>query len=294
MRPVVADMRHNVLGTGGGFGLQLGQDLFFEVVVLEIGVWQGLHCTGQFEQALFFTSQSIVAEFALVGSLQQRNEILPFVEVANGPGTMIQTNKGCIKLIGIEIGQRGVMVSIRDGSFTERESRDRGMMSHRLRDEIDGIGVIEETSVGTDRLHIGNDVLHDSNGAQSHKEAARSLSFLTDHTMFEGNAFIQIAGLEATWTIAGQDSVTVLQSLTPIGSNGKGQIQPAHTRHFLRKRLDDLQALFVQIDQYNFRAIKVCPLMNERSHSASATCTAATDISELNTSHDILSYAAPR
>ncbi len=49
VRPVVGHARHDVLRARGGLGQQLGEDLFFVVIVLEVRARQCAHLTGELE-----------------------------------------------------------------------------------------------------------------------------------------------------------------------------------------------------------------------------------------------------
>src|SRR5437588_2910654 len=151
-------------------------------------------------------------------------------------------------------------------------------MGYSFRDDVYRIRIVEESSTGTDGFHIFNDAFHDMDRAQRHKEAARSLRLLTNHAIFEWDAFIKIAGLKAPRAKTRQDGIAVLQTISPVRGSSNGQIETSGPRHFLGKCLNDTQALFIQIDKHDLRPIEIFALLDKRGHRAGRTGAAPPDI----------------
>ena len=122
------------------------------------------------------------------------------------------------------------------------------MMSNSFRDNIHRVSIVEKPGIGTNSFHVRNNTFRDMDRAQSHKEAAGSLRLLTDHAMFERNTFIKIARLKTTRSKTSQNSITPLQTFTPVGSNCHSDIQTSGTCHFLSNGLNDAQAIFVKVN----------------------------------------------
>src|SRR5437016_10184514 len=89
-------------------------------------------------------------------------------------------------------------------------------MGYGFRDDVYQIRIVEEASTGTHSFHIFNDAFHDIDRAQRHKESARSLGLLANHTIFERDAFIKIASLKASRAKTRQDGITILQTFSPL------------------------------------------------------------------------------
>src|SRR5581483_2239754 len=132
------------------------------------------------------------------------------------PRAVIQPHRNGVQLIGIETSQFSILAVDHDRSFTQRNRRNSGMMRDRFGDDIDGVGIVEETRIRANRLHIFYDAFRDMNGAQGHKETARCLRLLTNYAIFERNAFIQVTRPEAASAKAGQHSIAIAQPLTSI------------------------------------------------------------------------------
>src|SRR5262245_33480345 len=96
------------------------------------------------------------------------------------PGAMIEADGEGIELVRIEADKRNILAVGDDRPLAERDGGERRMVRHRLRDDVDRIGVVEEPRPGTDGLHFRDDVLHDVDGAQRHEEAAGPLRLLAD------------------------------------------------------------------------------------------------------------------
>src|SRR5581483_12028588 len=120
-------------------------------------------------------------------------------------------------------------------------------MGHGFRDNVHWISIVEQTGVRTDSLHIFDNTSRDINRAQRHKKAARPLRLLTDDAMFERNAFIQIASLEAAGTKTRQHRIAIAQSLTPVCGGCECYVKPSCSCHLASNRLHNAQAFLVEI-----------------------------------------------
>src|SRR6266516_683503 len=137
------------------------------------------------------------------------------------------------------------------------------VVRHSFRDEIDRIGVIEEPGVGTDRLYILDDTFHNLYRAQRHEEAARSLRFLANDAMFERNALVEIASLEAAGLEACQNGVTPLESFPALRGSSDRQIQAHGGCHLLGDSLNDRKEFCVKIDQDNLVPVEIFALVDK-------------------------------
>ena len=172
-----------------------------------------------------------------------------------------------------------------DRPFAQRDGRNIGVMRDRLGDDVDRVGIVEQSRVWANRFHISDYTLHDVNRAQRHEEAARPLRFLADHAMLERDRFIDVARCEAARSEAGQHRVAIGQPSASVGGGADGEIDTLGARQFLGQLLDDSQALWLKVDQHNLGALKVLPLMNERRHRAGRARAAATNVGQLDPGH---------
>src|SRR2546425_6671547 len=99
--------------------------------------------------------------------------------------------------------------------------------------------------------------------AQRHKEATRSLGLLTNHTIFERNAFIKIARLKASRAETRQDGITISQTFSPVRRRPDGQIETSGPRHLLGDCLNNTQALFIQINEHDVGPIEIFALLDK-------------------------------
>ncbi len=164
---------------------------------------------------------------------------------------MIEADRDGIQPVRVEADQRGVVAIGNDGPLAERNGRNAGVMGHRLRDDVDRIGVVEEPRARAHRLHVLDDAAHDVNGAQRHEEAARTLRLLADDAVLERDRLVEVARLKAPNPEARQHRVAARQTLAPVGGGGDGQVQAACACHFLRDGLHDAQTVLVEIDQHD-------------------------------------------
>jgi len=144
--------------------------------------------------------------------------------MARRPGTMIKPNRYSIQLTGVQPGHLSIILVVHDRPFAERSCGNRRMVGGSFRNDINRIGIIEESGPGTNCLHILNDAFHDVNRAQRHEESARPLCFLANHAILERNTFIKMASLKSTRPETRQNGVTSLQAFTSMRSYANSQI----------------------------------------------------------------------
>ncbi len=84
------------------------------------------------------------------------------------------------------------------------------MLRHCLRHNVHRIGVIEEACVRTNLLDVAYDLLHHSDGSQSHEESRRTLSLLPNDAILQRNALVEMPGLETARPKTGENSIAIL------------------------------------------------------------------------------------
>ena len=207
MPPVVGQPRQDVLGAGGGLGLQFGQQLLPKVVVLEVVGGNGAHAGGQSEHPARGLGDGRVVLLPLEGLAYQRYRVLAVVEVAHAPAAVIEADHDRIEPRRIEVGGASQILGEVDRSLAERDGGDLGEAGEGFGDDVDGVGVVEDVRSGTDGADVVDDPLHGGDGAQGHEEAPWALGLLADDAVLKGDALVEVARLEATGSEAGQHRV---------------------------------------------------------------------------------------
>ena len=94
------------------------------------------------------------------------------------------------------------------------------MHRYGLRNDVDGVGVIEKPRRRTDGVNVINNAAHDLDRTQRHEKTARSLRLLPNHTLRERDAFIEVSRLETAGAVTGEHRIAIRQSRSATGGCG--------------------------------------------------------------------------
>ena len=90
------------------------------------------------------------------------------------------------------------------------------MAIDRLGDHPGRVGKVNHPCVRADLLHIFDDVENDRDGAQTFKQAARAVGFLSQIAVAQRNAFVQFTRFELAHAQLSGNEVSVLQRQATI------------------------------------------------------------------------------
>jgi hypothetical protein len=109
--------------------------------------------------------------------------------------------------------------------------------------------------------------------------------------VFEGDRFIQNARLESARAEAGQHRVTIPKARAPVGGATHPQVDAVAVRHFYGQSLHKLKMRFIDIDQHDFRTLKILSLVDQRRHRPWCACASAADVSQVYACHAGCSFS---
>ena len=290
--PVVRQRGHDLLRPGAPRPLQLAQDLRAVVVVLEVVGRHRPHRHRQFQHPPGMDVDRRVVAPLLPRPVEQRHQVLAVVEVLERPGVVVHPGHGHARPLGIEAGGAQGRVGEVEQPLAHRPDRHVGEPAHRLGDDVHRVGVVEDDRLGCHRFDVGDDAGELGDRPQRHEEAAGTLGLLADHPVLERNAFVQGPRLEVARTEAGQHGVRVGQGCPPVGRGPDRDVESLDVGDPLRQPADDLQAIGVEVDQDDLRALEMLTPFQERRHGARSPGRASTDVDQLDRCHFFLSLIA--
>ena len=265
--------------------LQLAEHLVPEVVVEEVVGRHRLHGQREPQQAIPVGVQVAVATKLVVRLLEYGDEVLAVVRVLGAPAVVVDADHRRLQLVRVEAGGLGDPAREDDRSLAERHGRDVGVGRHRLRNDVDRVGVVEDPRVRGDRGEVVGHVLHHGDRPQRHEEAARPLRLLADHTVLERDALVECAGLEPAWPEARQHRIDVAKPLTTVGRRGHSQVEAGVLGHLVGQQLDQGEPLGVQVDEDDLGAVELRPVVHERRHRSGGTRRASAEVGQLDPGH---------
>ena len=270
---------------------QLAEDLVLEVVVLEVLARQRAHHRREPQHPAGLRAQLRVVRAALVGGLDEREQVGAVVLRAHAPRAVVEPDARHVELRGVEPGGLGDLLREDDRPLAERDERDVGVVADGLRDEVDRVRVVEDPRGRGDGLEVLEDPLHDVDRAQRHEEAARPLRLLPDDAVRERDPLVEHARLEAAGAVGRQDGVDAVEPGAAVGRGRHREVDALRRRHPLREVADQLEALRVEVDQHDLRAGEVLALLDEARHRARSAGRPAADVGDLQSCHLLLQRA---
>lgn len=140
-----------------------------------------------------------------------------------------------------------------------------GVAQHRLGDDARGIREVDEPGVGTQALHVPDDVEDDGNRAEGLEHAARPVRLLPDDPVLERDALVEHAGVELPDADLGRDVVRPLERRLAVERRVNREREAGRGHHQLREAADDLELLapFRDVDEPELAHRQVLPALDQ-------------------------------
>ena len=123
------------------------------------------------------------------------------------------------------------------------------------------VSEVDNPRVRADFLNIFNDVENHRNGAQTFKQAARAVSFLTQVTVAQRNTFVFFTGFQLAYAQLGGDKVGVFQRFTAVQRLIDFHRHAGFFHHALAQCVDNIQLLLAAFDvnqpQFRYRQLMI-------------------------------------